>query len=99
MRLKYTCEFCGYSEIRHFEGQIIGEPYLGYSRDSRVVNFACPNSGVTQWNVNQVFTVRKRVHLFLYQQAAKWAGKLRIKDYLFSKDRTVTDWVENHDTE
>lgn len=96
VRLKYNCSYCKYSQIQHFRKQIVGEPYAVGEQTLLTVNYRCPLCGSTDWNVNQAFTVAERLYLSLYQMAADNLSKLGVKQFLFSKDRSVDDWIEQN---
>jgi len=96
VRLKYNCSYCNYSQIQHFRKQIVGEPYAVGDNTLLTVNYRCPCCGSTDWNVNRDFTLTERLYLSLYQAVADNTGKVGVKHLLFSKDRSVDDWIEQN---
>jgi len=94
VRLKYNCSYCNYSQIQHFRNQIVGEPFGVGDNTLLTVNFRCPCCGSTDWTVNQDFSVTERLYLTVYQSVADSMGKLGVKHWLFSKDQSVDDWIE-----
>ena len=94
VRLKYNCSYCNYSQIQHFRKQVVGEPYGVGDETLLTVNYRCPQCGSTDWTINQEFAVTERLYLSLYQSAADTLGKLGVKDFLFRKDQSVEDWIE-----
>lgn len=97
MRLKYSCEYCSFSEIQHFRNQVIGQPYHAGSGQLCTVNFGCPRCGVTQWNISRDFRISERLFFGFYQQVADTLGKLGLKQHVFQKDLSVEDWMNTVD--
>jgi len=74
----------------------VGEPYRVGKTALLTVNYRCPQCGGTGWQVNQDFSVTERLYLSLYQAAADNLGKIGVKHFLFSKDQSVDDWIEQN---